>query len=87
VHGLFGNRNTTWTGKNGVLWPKVLLSEDLPTARIFNFGYDADVGVSKAHEEITQSTMKSHAADICNMLAGKRLETKTASIHFLEMDV
>ena len=33
VHGLGGSRYGTWK-KNGVLWPKSLLSEDFPRARI-----------------------------------------------------
>lgn len=42
VHGLTGNRDTTWTHKNGVFWPEQL-AEDIKTARIMTFGYDADV--------------------------------------------
>ena len=33
VHGLGGSRYGTWK-KNGVLWPKSLLSKDFPRARI-----------------------------------------------------
>ncbi|RSL58869.1 hypothetical protein CEP54_007590 [Fusarium duplospermum] len=75
VHGLFGNRLNTWT-KNGVLWPKQLLSEDLPKACIFTFGYDADVTKFNLDQEVTRGTMESHAADLCERLAGLRARTE-----------
>ncbi|KAK2667209.1 protein of unknown function DUF676, lipase-like [Fusarium oxysporum f. sp. vasinfectum] len=77
VHGLFGNRVSTWS-KNGVLWPKQLLSEDLPKARIFTFGYDADVTKRNLNEEVTKGTMDSHAADLCEKLAGLRSKTENS---------
>jgi len=43
VHGLTGNRDTTWTHSNGICWISDLLPQDLPNARIMSFGYDADV--------------------------------------------
>jgi protein SERAC1 len=41
VHGLTGNRETTWTHKNGIFWPRQL-AEDIKRTRIMTFGYDAD---------------------------------------------
>lgn len=44
VHGLTGNRNTTWTArKQEEPWPKKLLPQALPNlkARILTYGYDA----------------------------------------------
>ncbi|EEU38687.1 uncharacterized protein NECHADRAFT_83088 [Fusarium vanettenii 77-13-4] len=76
VHGLFGNRVNTWT-TNGVLWPKQLLGEDLPKARIFTFGYDADVTKFNLDQEVTKGTMESHAADLCERLAGIRVKTES----------
>ncbi|RSM09324.1 hypothetical protein CEP52_004134 [Fusarium oligoseptatum] len=76
VHGLFGNRLNTWT-KHSVLWPKQILSEDLPKARIFTFGYDADVTKFNLDEEVTKGTMESHAADLCERLAGLRAKTES----------
>ncbi|KAH0562121.1 hypothetical protein GP486_003181 [Trichoglossum hirsutum] len=43
VHGLTGNREKAWTHRNGNFWPRDLLPEDFPRARIMTFGYDADV--------------------------------------------
>lgn len=37
-----GDAYRTWE-KKGVLWPKQLLGEAFPQARIFTYGYDADV--------------------------------------------
>ena len=44
VHGLTGNRDSTWTAKGRLEpWPKILLPSALPNskARIFTYGYDA----------------------------------------------
>ena len=44
VHGLLGHRTETWT-KDGVCWPRDLLSteETLSHIRVLTFGYDANV--------------------------------------------
>lgn len=42
VHGLTGNRTCTLS-HDGLLWPRALLPNTLPNARIMTFGYDADV--------------------------------------------
>ncbi|KAK3616853.1 hypothetical protein LTR56_024852 [Elasticomyces elasticus] len=41
VHGLGGDSLATWT-KDDILWPKALLKERVPHARILTWGYDAD---------------------------------------------
>lgn len=78
VHGLFGHRESTWTGlqNKSILWPRDLLSADVPNARILTFGYDADV--AKLGAEVTNGTMESHAADLCEVLA--RLRSSTDSV-------
>jgi hypothetical protein len=44
VHGLTGNRDTTWTAKGQVQpWPQALLAPQLNRARILTYGYDAYV--------------------------------------------
>ncbi|KAF2267309.1 hypothetical protein CC78DRAFT_551989 [Lojkania enalia] len=43
---LKGNREKTWTHRNGTFWPGALLSQDFPRARIMVFGYDADVSLA-----------------------------------------
>jgi hypothetical protein len=42
VHGLNGHCEKTWTADNGVNWLRDLLPHDLPNARIFSWGYDAN---------------------------------------------
>lgn len=44
VHGLTGDRTTTWTAQDqSDPWPKMLLPSKLTTARILTYGYDAYV--------------------------------------------
>lgn len=48
VHGLTGDRVSTWTVKpkndgDSVFWPLDLLPKSISNARIMSFGYDADV--------------------------------------------
>lgn len=46
MHGLFGDPMKTWTYESlrrSVFWPADLLPEDIPTARILTFGYDASI--------------------------------------------
>ena len=40
VHGLQGDSTGTWATSK-VFWPKDLLPQDIPDARILTFGYDA----------------------------------------------
>jgi hypothetical protein len=42
IHGLNGHSEKTWTAENGVNWLRDLLPGDLPDARIFSWGYDAN---------------------------------------------
>ena len=42
VHGIGGHWYNTWS-KNGVFWPRDLLSRDVQNVRIITFGYDSDV--------------------------------------------
>jgi hypothetical protein len=41
VHGLGGGAHTTWTHDNGTLWLRDSLLKDLPSARVFTYGYDS----------------------------------------------
>ncbi|KAI4180178.1 MAG: hypothetical protein LQ346_007042 [Caloplaca aetnensis] len=42
VHGLNGNREQTWSAAS-TLWPRDLLPDDLPHARVITWGYNANV--------------------------------------------
>src|SRR5277367_2444211 len=43
IHGITGDAFSTWTHKNGTNWLKDYLPTAFPGARIFTFGYSADV--------------------------------------------
>ena len=49
VHGLNGHWSRTWTyDKNGTFWPKDLLPQQVPSARIFSYGYPSQLIGSKS---------------------------------------
>jgi hypothetical protein len=76
VHGLTGNRETTWTDRETkVFWPADLLKNDVPEARILTFGYDADV----VHfwSMASQNRVGNHAQNFLNVLAQLRERTET----------
>lgn len=76
VHGLRGGRESTWT-KDGVVWPKELLSKDIPKSRILSFGYDSRV-VHSDTAEVTQGSLLDDARQLCNLLDDARKQTSTA---------
>jgi protein SERAC1 len=78
VHGLTGNRETTWTHKQTkTFWPQNLLGVDLPNARILTFGYDADVmGVLKI---AGSNTLRNHGKSLANELALRRMRSSSVS--------
>lgn len=76
VHGLTGNRESTWTDKeSGTFWPAQLLPKDVPKARIMTFGYDADVVHFWAMA--SQNRIGDHASNLVNSLAQLRERTET----------
>lgn len=77
LHGLRGNREKTWA-KNGVVWPKDLLPNDIPASRIFLFGYDTNI-TSASQSGATKTEIHSDAEDVCAKLAAERSSTQTVS--------
>jgi hypothetical protein len=76
VHGLTGNRESTWTDKeSGVFWPAHLLKNDIPKTRIMTFGYDADIVHFWAMA--SQNFVGNHALKLVNCLAQIRERTET----------
>ncbi|KAF2877209.1 hypothetical protein BDV95DRAFT_558683 [Massariosphaeria phaeospora] len=77
VHGLMGDRRRTWTkslSDEGLcFWPKDLLPDDLPHARIITWGYDADV--VKPFNVVSVARLTQHAQHLCTELANIREET------------
>ena len=69
VHGLRGDRLGTWT-KDGVCWPRDLLPQDLPNARILSWGYDSTIAKVKSFS--SQSSIFGHAQNLLSDLARVR---------------
>lgn len=71
VHGLGGNRFSTWTSEGAEPWPKSLLSGAVPNARILSYGYDAYVlqsGVASGNR------LTDHATNFLASLTANREE-------------
>ncbi|KAI0459206.1 hypothetical protein F5B21DRAFT_342262 [Xylaria acuta] len=62
IHGLTGDSYRTWLHPSGIYWPIDLLSEDIPSARILSFGYDADV--TKIAGAVGQGSLRNHASTL-----------------------
>lgn len=85
VHGLGGDRIKTWTWQGSgreVFWPKDLLPQACPTARILSFGYNADFahfypfyGPKHIAEQLT---IDDHSTALFQSIIGLREETQTS---------
>jgi protein SERAC1 len=76
VHGLTGNRETTWThNQSKTFWPQTLLAPDLPNARILTFGYDADI--VGALNTAGSNTLRDHGKSLANDVALRRMRSRT----------
>jgi hypothetical protein len=73
VHGLTGNRESTWTYKKSIFWPKDLLAKELENVRIFTFGYDADM--LKLLNIAGGNTVRDHGKSLAQDLSLRRAET------------
>jgi hypothetical protein len=80
VHGLTGNRKTTWTHKNGTFWPRTL-AEDVPNARIMTFGYDADV--VKLWGMAGSNNLRGHGKDLAFAVSDRRRDCRSRPIVFV----
>jgi protein SERAC1 len=84
-----GDRAKTWTWQgNGreVFWPKDLLPQACPTARILSFGYNADFahfypfyGPKRVAEELT---IDDHSTALFQSIVGLREKTHTVGIFY-----
>lgn len=71
VHGLTGDRDSTWTARGqSVPWPKTLLSPRLAKASILTYGYDAYVVRGSG---ASVNGLISHAANLLNDLTTDRV--------------
>ena len=77
VHGLTGNRDSTWTAHGqSTPWPKTLLPPKLSKARILTYGYDAYV-VRKSVASSNQ--LIDHATNLLNDLTTERACSNASS--------
>ncbi|KAK4199523.1 hypothetical protein QBC40DRAFT_176104, partial [Triangularia verruculosa] len=68
VHGLDGDPIKTWTEPDsGVLWPKTLLPEKFPGARVMSFGYNADMYLNRS-----KAGIRANAEALLASLNGRR---------------
>ena len=72
VHGLRGDAIDTWS-KGAVCWPRDLLKEDLPDARVISWGYDSNITTLKGFS--SQNSIFGHAENLLSDLARKRRST------------
>ena len=71
VHGLTGDREHTWTHpESAEPWPKMLISEEFPEARILSYGYDAYVALKKG--PVSSNRLSSHSLDFLNAIIAIR---------------
>lgn len=76
VHGLTGNRESTWTDKAAkVFWPRDILAKDLTKARIVTFGYDADIIRGLGMTTAGNGTLRDHGKALAEDLAIWRKKT------------
>jgi hypothetical protein len=73
VHGLNGHREETWT-KDGVNWLRDLLPKDMPDARIFSWGYDANTHSTSA---VSVQLLYNHGTTLVSDLSRRRQISKT----------
>ncbi|OAQ58120.1 SesB protein [Pochonia chlamydosporia 170] len=77
VHGLTGNRNSTWTAKGQPApWPKTLLPPRLSKARIITYGYDAYI-VRKS--VASTNGLTDHAKNLLNDVTTNRAGSNASS--------
>ncbi|KPM42214.1 hypothetical protein AK830_g4366 [Neonectria ditissima] len=73
VHGLSGNRDSTWTGcGRQTPWPTTLLPSKIKRARILTYGYDA---YSIRSPMASKNRLTDHAANLLTDIAAERQQS------------
>jgi hypothetical protein len=76
VHGLTGNTFNTWYEERArIYWPRDLLRSDIADARVFSFGYNADV--TSFWGQTSKNRLGEHAKNLLGDLVREREETDT----------
>jgi len=68
IHGIGGDLYKTWTHESGALWLSDFLPKNVKGARVFSFGYDAEVALTKS-----QATLDDFARSLLNKLRVERV--------------
>ncbi|KAH8744950.1 nb-arc and ankyrin domain-containing protein [Hyaloscypha finlandica] len=67
IHGICGDPLKTWTHESGALWLRDFLPKDINGLRVFSFGYDAEVALTKS-----RATIDSFARSLLNNIKLER---------------
>jgi hypothetical protein len=73
VHGLSGDPVRSWAA-NDVVWPRDLLPQDIPSARIMTFAYD---GSPDSARYLAHQTLYNHADDLMAALHEARVSSQS----------
>jgi hypothetical protein len=65
LHGLNGHRDETWTAANGIHWLRDLLAKDILDARIFCWGYDANMHGKRVSYQFLHDHAEQLVLDLC----------------------
>ncbi|CZR62803.1 uncharacterized protein PAC_12700 [Phialocephala subalpina] len=70
VHGLNGDHIKTWADEDtGVVWPRDLIPQTMPNARVLSFGYNADI-----YDNPSVAFIRGYARTLLNLLVDMRSE-------------
>lgn len=82
IHGLTGNLRTTWIAEGQAApWPETILPSELPRARIFTYGYNANMTPLKA--PVSTNRVADHAKNLLVDLANARAGTPHRRLVFV----
>lgn len=81
VHGLTGNRDTTWTADGESMpWPQAFIPPELPKARVLTYGYDAYVVRKGA---AGSNRLIDHATNLLHDLTRDRVRSPDRPLFFV----
>ncbi|KAI9768271.1 MAG: hypothetical protein M1839_004165 [Geoglossum umbratile] len=80
VHGLNPRNDprhseNTWSHESGIMWPRDILPNRIPYARIMIFTYNSNVAF-----DVSESGVRQHANSLLDLVHGIREETETTSL-------
>jgi hypothetical protein len=73
VHGIMGNAFQTWTDKNGKMWLRDFLPNQLPGARVYSFGYAWEIAFT-----LTTGALKDVARSLLERIKHTRVSQEVS---------